>query len=288
MLVHAGFMRLRGDQELDGNDVRTLMQQLEEGVLAIGAGLAPDDGAGGALHRGPRFRHPLAVRFHVELLQIGGKARQALVIGNDGARRMPADVAVPDAEQTHQHRQVLQHRRVTEMLVHGMAAIEEAAEILWSDGDHQRQPDGRPDRIASAHPVPESEDAVLGDAEGLDLVDGGGDRGEMRAHLVFAKCCGNPFARRAGIGHRLDGGEGLRRDEEQRRLGLESLQRVGDMRAIDVRHIMQPRSIVIGRQRQRRHGGSKVRAADADVDDIGDLAAADFARKRRHGGEHAH
>ena len=48
MFRHALLMRFGRDQELDGDHIGALVQELEEGVLAIGAGLAPDDGAGGA------------------------------------------------------------------------------------------------------------------------------------------------------------------------------------------------------------------------------------------------
>ena len=61
------------------------------------------------------------------------------------------------------------------MPVHRMHAIEELAEILRSDRDHQRQADGRPDRITTADPVPETEDTVLVDAECRDLVECGRD-----------------------------------------------------------------------------------------------------------------
>jgi hypothetical protein len=50
-------MAFRSDEELDGNDVRALMQKLEEGVLAVGARLAPDQRAGRRRHRQP----PLSV-----------------------------------------------------------------------------------------------------------------------------------------------------------------------------------------------------------------------------------
>lgn len=50
---------------------RALVDQLVEGVLAVGAELAPDDGAGIALYRRAVDGDALAVRFHVELLQIG-------------------------------------------------------------------------------------------------------------------------------------------------------------------------------------------------------------------------
>ena len=50
---------LRADDELDRDDIRALMQQLEEGVLAVGAGFAPDDRAGG---RRQPLSHPCVTR----------------------------------------------------------------------------------------------------------------------------------------------------------------------------------------------------------------------------------
>ncbi len=160
MLRHALFMGLRRNQEFHRNDVGALVQQLEEGMLAIGAGLAP--------HQRPRriarshagFRHPLAVGLHVELLQIGGKAREPLVIGNDGAGRILADIAVPDADEPHEQWQVGSRIRRLEMFIHRISAFEEALEMIWPNGNHQRQADGRPDGIAPANPIPESENPL--------------------------------------------------------------------------------------------------------------------------------
>ena len=47
----SGSWPLRRGQELDRDDVGALVQQLEEGVLAVGAGLAPDQRAGRRRHR---------------------------------------------------------------------------------------------------------------------------------------------------------------------------------------------------------------------------------------------
>ena len=44
-----------------------------------------------------------------------------------------------------------------------------------------------------------------------------------------------PGARRAGVGHRLQRGEGLRRDDEQRLGRVEVAGRLGEVGAVDVR-----------------------------------------------------
>ncbi len=181
LMAQIRLVAVGGDHEFGRDDARALVDQLVKGMLAIGAGLAPDDRAGLALDRRAVQRHALAVRFHVELLQIGRKTRQALVIGQDGAGGVAQNIAMVEAEKAEQHRHVFAQRRGLEMLVHGMGAIEELAEIVRADGDHQRQADRRPDRIAAADPVPEAEDAVRVDAEGGDLVERGRDRGRNDA-----------------------------------------------------------------------------------------------------------
>ena len=149
-----------GDQEITGHHVGPLMEELVEGVLAVGAGLAEDDRAGRAHHRGAAHAHALAVRFHVELLQVGRQPVQPLVVGEHRVGREAEDVAVPDADQPENHRHVLLERGGAEMVVHGAPAGEEPREVARPDRDHQRQPDRRPDRVAAADPVPEAESAL--------------------------------------------------------------------------------------------------------------------------------
>ena len=83
-------------RKVDRHDLGALVQQLEEGVLPVGAGLSPQDRA-----RSPR-RHAravhvdvLAVALHVELLKIGREAAEALVVGNHGLGSEAPGVAVP-------------------------------------------------------------------------------------------------------------------------------------------------------------------------------------------------
>jgi hypothetical protein len=60
------------------------MDQLVEGVLAVGPWLAPVDRAGLVVHPDAVERDVLAVGLHRQLLQVGGEAMQVLVIGKDG------------------------------------------------------------------------------------------------------------------------------------------------------------------------------------------------------------
>ena len=113
VLVRAG-----RDQEVARDDVGALVDELVEGVLAVGARLAEDDRPGRAHHRRAVERDPLAVDLHVELLEIGGEALEPLVVGQHRVGRVAQDVAVPDADQRQDHRHVLLERRRAEMIVH--------------------------------------------------------------------------------------------------------------------------------------------------------------------------
>lgn len=75
------FMGVGGEQEVARDNVGALVDQLIKGVLAIGARFAPNDGTGGAGDGFVFLSYGLAITLHVLLLQIGGKAVHALVIG---------------------------------------------------------------------------------------------------------------------------------------------------------------------------------------------------------------
>ena len=64
--------------------LRALVQQLEERVLAVGAGLAPHHRCRVPIHRPAVAIDALAVAFHFELLQVGGKALQVLLVRQHG------------------------------------------------------------------------------------------------------------------------------------------------------------------------------------------------------------
>ena len=89
---------------------------------------------------------------------------------------------------------------------------------------------------------------------------------DVGAALRFKPCLG-----RMRVGHGFGGGEGFRRDQKQRALRFAMRQHTGQFLPIDVGDEMHaPGWRGEFRQRQRHHLRPQVRAADADVDDIGD------------------
>ncbi len=197
----------------------------------------------------------LAVALHLQLLEIGGEAPEPLVIGDHPVRRVTENIAVPDAEQPHQDRDVPFDRRLAEMLVDLIAAAKKFVEAVGSDCDRERQPDARPDRIAAADPIPEAEYPRRLDAELRDLVELRRDGGEMVADGGFANPLRDPGAGGRGVGHRLQSGEGLRGNDEQCPRRIEAAQRVANVRAIDVGDEMAAQL--------RRREGAKARVAMA-------------------------
>src|SRR3546814_5387771 len=82
----------------------------------------------------------------------------------------------------------------------------------------------------------------------------------MMPHRFIAELVGNEGPRRCGIRHRLDRGEGLRCDDEERGLRIEEFERIGDMGAIDIGNEMRARAVVEGRQRRSEEHTSELQS----------------------------
>src|SRR5271155_3924289 len=106
------------------------MYQLEERMLSVGAGFAPIDRSGLVIDSVSAKRDVLAVALHGELLQIGGKALEILLVREDGHGRYIKKIAIPDGEQPEQNRQISSRRRVAEMLVHRVKSRQHLAEAF--------------------------------------------------------------------------------------------------------------------------------------------------------------
>ena len=183
MVVARGRLRPAESDEIGGNQLRALMEQLVEAVLSVRSGLAPDDRAGLPFDLVVVLRDVFAVAFHIDLLEVGGEAVHGLVIREDGVGLGAEEVVVPDAEEGHDDRHVLVERRLAEMFVHGVEAFEHLREVFGADLDHDGQADGGVEGVAAADPVPETEHVGGVDAEGGDFIRGRGDGDEMEAMM---------------------------------------------------------------------------------------------------------
>ena len=115
---------MAGADEVAGDDLGALVDELVEGVLAVRAGLAPDDRAG--LVIGDLLAvaiHGLAVGLHVALLEVGREAGHVLVVREDGLGLVAVEVVVPDADEGEDHGDVLLKRGGAEVLVVLIAAL---------------------------------------------------------------------------------------------------------------------------------------------------------------------
>ena len=99
-----------------------------------------------------------------------------------------------------------------------------------------------------------------------------------------------PLTGAQGVGHGLLRGEGLGGHQEQRGLGIQTLQRFGDMSAIHVRNKVHVQVIFVRLKCLGHHVRAQVRTTDTDIHHIGDrfagvtgpLPADHFVAKRFH------
>ena len=205
----SGVERLAECDEVAGDEPGSLMNQLVEGMLAVGSRLAPVNRAGIVVDVGPIDGHMFAVALHRQLLQIGRKPFQVLFVRQDGYGLRSKKIAVPHRQQSHQYRQVALKGGGAEVLVHLVEPIKHGMEVFRSDGQHRRETDGRVHGIASADPVPEAEHIGSVDAE-LDILGIGRDSDKCRATaLIIAAQPLSGQSRAVGVGHRLQSRESL-------------------------------------------------------------------------------
>jgi len=267
-------------QKLHGDDVGALVQHLEEGMLPVGARLAPHHIAGGIRQGLAAHVHRLAVAFHHQLLQVGRQAAQAMVIRRHTAAGVAHAVAVPHVQQAQQHGQVALQRGTGEVLVHRMGPGQHGAELVGPQRQRNRQPDGRPHREPSAHPIPETKGG--GDAKRTRTRHIGGGGHEMVGD-VGAALLHKPLPGRVGVGHGFLGGEGFGRDDEQRVLRPDLAQHGGQILPIHIRDEMKVQAWVHeGIQRRHHHLRAQVRATNADVDHVTDVAGSRAASMGPH------
>ncbi len=87
--------------EIGGDKNGSLMEELEESVLAVGAGFSPEYRAGGPSNGATVAVGGFSVAFHVCLLQISGEAGQILAVRKDGMGLRAEKVDIPDSQESH-------------------------------------------------------------------------------------------------------------------------------------------------------------------------------------------
>ena len=121
-----------GKNEIHWDNPRTLMHQLDETMLRVGARLAEQHRAGVPLGRHAGQGHALAVALHFDLLKMCRQTPEAIVIGQHALRGAAQRIGVPDAHQGQQNGQVLPQRRVAKMPVHRPGAVQHRLEFVPS------------------------------------------------------------------------------------------------------------------------------------------------------------
>ena len=129
-------LRLECD-EITGDQPRTLVDQLVERVLSVGAGFSPKNGSGGVVHRLPVQRDTLAIALHCQLLKVGRETVQVLFIRQHGNGLRLEEITIPDRQQAHQYRHIPFQRRGTEMFIHLVKTRQHLLKLLRSDGDQR-------------------------------------------------------------------------------------------------------------------------------------------------------
>lgn len=253
-----GVVRLGGHDEVRGDELGALVQQLEEAVLGVGGRLAEQDRARRVLDVLARASDGLAVALHRELLQVRREAVQVLVERSDQVSLRAEEVAVPHAQQTGNGGDVLLQRGLAEVLVHGVGTGQELVEVVVADVQRNGQADGTPHGVAATHPRLEAEHVLLVNAELGDLALVGRKSNEVLGdvRLVLGRLQ-EPGLGRVGIGAGFGGGEGLGGDQEEGGLRVGVLERFGDVGAINVGHKVQGQiGVAIGLQGLSDHDGA--------------------------------
>ena len=114
--------------EFDRNENGALVKQLEDGVLRVRARPAPGDRSGRRIHRLPVGASRLAIRLHLELLKVGRKQPQPLVIGEDCARLAALRLDVEPVGERRDQRHVFGTLAEAEMAVHLGRSLEQLLE----------------------------------------------------------------------------------------------------------------------------------------------------------------
>ncbi len=209
------------------------MEQLKDRVLRVRARPAPGDRRGRLADWRSVELHRLAVRFHLELLEIERQQPQPLIVGEDGARLAFELADIETVDEGRNQRRIVGGLGISEMPVHLGRAFEQFLERTPAQARARRRSRSRPQRIAAADPLAELEDARLVDAAST-AASGPAVTAITRPIGIVHAALSKPGNGGIQVGHGLGGGEGLRGDDDQGRFRIEGRDGIVERRAIDI------------------------------------------------------
>lgn len=272
LLVHVvlnGVVGLGGQDEVGGDELGTLVEKLEEGVLGVCCGLTEHDGAGGVLDVVTAAGDGLTVGLHGELLKVGRETVEVLVERSDKVSLSTEEVRVPDAQKTTENGNVLLERSLAEVLVHGVTTSKELVEVVVANVEGDGKTNGGPDRVTATDPVSETEHVLLVNTElgDLDLVGGEGDEVLGNGRLILCRL-EEPLLGSVGVGGSLGSGEGLGCDEEEGCLGVRVLEGLRHVGAVNVGDKVELEVVSVRLECLGDHDGTAVRRIGTRENDI--------------------
>ena len=237
LVVLDGVVRLGGEDEVGGDELGALVEELVERVLCVGGGLTKEDGTGGVLDVVAATGDGLAVGLHGKLLEVSRETVQVLVEGRDKVGLGAEEVRVPDAQKTTEDGDVLLEGSLLEVLVHGVATSKEVVEVVVTNVQADGKTNGTPDGVTATDPVGEAEHVLLVNTELGDLLLVGRESNEVLGNCRLVLCVSEePLLSGVGVGGGLSSGEGLGSDKEESSLGVrvaEGLSHVGTVNVGD-------------------------------------------------------
>ncbi len=255
--------------QVDGHQHGPLMEELEDRVLRVRSRTAPQDRSRVDCDRLAGGRDRLPVRLHPELLEVGRKQPESMAVRHDRDGLRAHEVPVPEGQEPADDREVPAERGGGEVLVHGVEATEERAEVLVAERDQQGKPDRRAERRPAANPVPHAKHVLRRNPYALAGFESYRHPYDMTCE-VGARSEGRdqPFARRICVLDRLERRHRLRDDDEERLGRIEILRR---HRKIVRVHVRDETHGELGRrirlERCIRHRRAEIASADTDVHD---------------------
>src|SRR6267378_4564943 len=110
--------------EVTRNQSCPLVYQLIERVLSICTRFTPIDWSGRIVYFGPIERNVLAVALHRQLLQVGRKTFEVLLVRKNRDCLRAEEISVPDRQKAQENGQIALERRGAEVLIHLVKAVE--------------------------------------------------------------------------------------------------------------------------------------------------------------------